>query len=93
MATKPASRVGSLADTVRNNLREVRHGFAPWCDRLPEELLPEVERFHADWVAGAYGRHARPVALLVSRWLAEHGIHVGEQGVTAWLRRRDWKPR
>lgn len=95
MATKSAGRVGksSLAETVRGNLREVRHGFLPWCDRLPDELKAEVAEFHARWLSGEFGQHARPVALLVSKWLAEHGLTVGEQGVTTWLRRTDWKPR
>lgn len=95
MATKSSGSAGksSLDDFVGGNLREVRRGFLPWCDRLPPDLASEVVDFHARWVAGEFGPHARPVALLVSRWLEGRGVHVGEQGVTAWLKRRDWKPR
>lgn len=88
MPSDRKKHAGGLAEMVRANLRPVRHGFAPWHERLPADARAEVDEVKRAWLAGKLGAQMRPVALLVAKYLADNGIcTIGEQGVIAWLKK------
>ena len=62
------------------------HGSRPWWERVPPEHQATVDAIHEAWHAGTFGPSKRPAARVIAATLAEFGIAIGEQGVTAWLR-------
>jgi len=81
------SQSASLVDAVRSSLAASKTGFRPWHERLTPEAAAEVDQLRRAWVAGELGTSMRPVAKLVSQYLAANNIcTVGVQGVVAWLK-------
>ena len=84
----PRPPAGSLAEAIRVGLADSRPGFKPWYERLTPEQRAEVEAVKAQWLAGQLGKHRKPLAELISRYLKDQQIcDVGTQGVIQWLRK------
>lgn len=78
----PSEVVARIAAQVPRNA----HGTRPWWERYAETHGELLDAIHAGWHAGTFGPRKLPAAKIISATLAEHGITIGEQGVTTWLR-------
>jgi hypothetical protein len=79
--TKARDIVAEIASKVPRDT----HRNRPWWERVPPEHQPTLDAIHAAWHAGTFGSRKRPAARVISAAIAEFGISIGEQGVTAWL--------
>ena len=73
----------SLLDEVENNIPKSK-GFAPWYEKLPDDIREECEQIKAAWQAGRLGTKTG-LANALSRSLKSRGIGIGCSGVIKWL--------
>lgn len=73
----------SLLDEVENSLPKGK-GFAPWYEKLPDDIRKECEQIKAAWQAGRLGTKTG-LATALSRSLKARGIDIGYAGVVRWL--------
>ena len=82
----PAS--SSLADAIRNNVPPPPRRTLPWHERIPAEVLAELEELKREHLAGEINATRTALAITISTQLRLRGLSdVGRQGVEAWLRK------
>ena len=81
MAAKPKP---SLLDDVRSRVVNTKPGFRCWWERLPPDVLAELEAVRADFNPAVDQKRAYALAVITS--LQERGYQVaGEESVIKWL--------
>ena len=79
----------TLLDDVLSRVKTKRPGFAPWYERLPDDLRVELDALRQQWHAGQIGSQKRSLAVAIAEVVAERGNpKPGEQAVIAWLSRK-----
>lgn len=64
-----------------------QRGTRRWYERVDTDQAQLLEQIMAGWIAGEFGTARRTASQVISKWLQERGIAIGEQGVDAWLKR------
>ncbi len=82
----PAS--SSLADAIRAAIPPPPRRTLPWYERLPADVLAELEELKREHRAGTLPGTRVALAITISEQLRLRGLSdVGMQGVSAWLRK------
>jgi len=82
----PAS--SSLADAIRANVPPPPRRTLPWHERIPADVLAELEQVKREHRAGTLPGTRVALAITISEQLRLRGLSdVGLQGVSAWLRK------
>ena len=82
----PPSR--SLADAIRAAVPPPARRTLCWYERLPPELLAELEEVKREYRAGTLKASKTGLAMTISTQLRLRGLSdVGRQGIEAWLRK------
>jgi len=82
-------RATSLLDDVLARVKTRRPGFAPWYERLPEDLQDELVAIRTRFQAGDIDSQKKAFAVAIAEVVAERGHQKpGEQAVIAWLNRK-----
>lgn len=82
----PPSR--SLADAIRAAVPPPPRRTLPWHERLPADVLAELEEVKREHRAGKLQGTRVALAITISEQLRLRGLsEVGMQGVSAWLRK------
>ena len=82
----PAS--SSLADAIRANVPPPPRRTLPWHERIPADVLAELEQVKREHRAGTLPGTRVALAITISEQLRLRGLsEVGMQGVSAWLRK------
>ena len=82
----PPSR--SLADAIRAADPPPARRTLCWDERLPPELLAELEEVKREYRAGTLKASKTGLAMTISTQLRLRGLSdVGRQGIEAWLRK------
>jgi hypothetical protein len=80
----------SLADRVADRVASIRHGPRSFFDRLGPEAQAELLEVRRRWQAGELPASASALADLLIEEATASGYEVcGNQGMRAWLARRD----
>lgn len=88
MAKSPSP---DILTAIRSAIPASPHRVPAWWQKLPPELLQELEHLRAEWYAGRQPGSKSAVAKAISDELVRRGLSdVGRQGVTKWL--NDGKP-
>ena len=83
---RPAS--SSLADAIRANVPPPPRRTLPWHERIPADVLAELEQVKREHRAGTLPGTRVALAITISEQLRLRGLSdVGLQGVSAWLRK------
>lgn len=83
---RPAS--SSLADAIRANVPPPPRRTLPWHERIPADVLAELEQVKREHRAGTLPGTRVALAITISEQLRLRGLsEVGMQGVSAWLRK------
>lgn len=79
------SKRRSLMDEVLERIP--KKGFKPWNERIPPDLLAELEALRAAFWAGQMPTRTTRTGLshAISKSLQGRGVHVGHAGVNRWL--------
>lgn len=84
--SQPASK--SLADSIRAAIPPPPRRTLPWHERLPADVLAELEEVKREHRAGKLQGTRVALAICISEQLRLRGLsEVGMQGVSAWLRK------
>ena len=84
--SQPASK--SLADAIRASIPPPPRRTLPWHERLPADVLAELEEVKREHRAGKLAGTRVALAITISEQLRLRGLsEVGMQGVSAWLRK------
>ena len=84
--SQPASK--SLADAIRAAIPPPPRRTLPWYERLPADVLAELEEVKREHRAGKLQGTRVALAICISEQLRLRGLsEVGMQGVSAWLRK------
>ena len=84
--SQPAS--SSLADAIRANVPPPPRRTLPWHERIPADVLAELEQVKREHRAGTLPGTRYGLAATISEQLRLRGLSdVGIQGVSAWLRK------
>ena len=84
--SQPASK--SLADAIRAAIPPPPRRTLPWYERLPADVLAELEEVKREHRAGKLQGTRVALAICISEQLRLRGLsEVGLQGVSAWLRK------
>ena len=79
----------TLLDDVLSRVKTKRPGFAPWYERLPDDLRVELDALRQQWHAGQIASQKRALAVAIAEVVADRGnTKPGEQAVIAWLSRK-----
>ena len=79
----------TLLDDVLSRVKTKRPGFAPWYERLPDDLRVELDALRQQWHAGHIASQKRALAVAIAEVVADRGnTKPGEQAVIAWLSRK-----
>lgn len=62
-------------------------GCRPWFERVDASQAKLLEQIMAGWKAGELGTRRKTAAVAIAAELAAHGIDIGWQGVSEWLRK------
>ena len=62
-----------------------RTGYLPWYERVNDDQAEMLAAILEGWRAGRFGAAKNTAARTISAYLERHGIHIGRQGVIAWL--------
>lgn len=82
----PAS--SSLADAIRAAIPPPPRRTLPWHERIPADVLAELEQVKREHRAGTLPGTRVALAITISEQLRLRGLsEVGMQGVSAWLRK------
>ena len=85
-ASRPASK--SLADAIRAAIPPPPRRTLPWHERLPADVLAELEEVKREHRAGKLQGTRVALAITISEQLRLRGLSdVGRQGIEAWLRK------
>jgi len=78
----------SLADAIRANVPPPPRRTLPWHERIPADVLAELEQVKREHRAGKLPGTRVALAMTISEQLRLRGLsEVGLQGVSAWLRK------
>ncbi len=84
---KTSQPSSSLADAIRANVPPPARRTLPWHERLPAEVLAELEQIRQEHRSGTLVGSRTALATTISEQLRLRGLsEVGKQGVEAWLR-------
>ena len=84
-----ANKKPSVIDDVLSRVRMRKPGFAPWYERLPEDLRNELETLRRRWHAGELTMQKRSLCVAVAEVVADRGHQEpGIQAVITWLNRK-----
>ena len=85
-ASRPVSK--SLSDAIRAAIPPPPRRTLPWHERLPADVLAELEEVKREHRAGKLLGTRYGLAATISEQLRLRGLSdVGIQGVSAWLRK------
>ena len=85
---KSQSASSSLADAIRAAVPPPPRRTLPWHERLPADVLAELEEVKREHRAGKLQGTRVALAITISEQLRLRGLSdVGMQGVSAWLRK------
>ena len=85
-ASRPASK--SLSDAIRAAIPPPPRRTLPWHERLPADVLAELEEVKREYRAGTLKASKTGLAMTISTQLRLRGLSdVGRQGIEAWLRK------
>jgi hypothetical protein len=85
-ASRPASK--SLSDAIRAAIPPPPRRTLPWHERLPADVLAELEEVKREHRAGKLQGTRVALAITISEQLRLRGLSdVGRQGIEAWLRK------
>jgi len=77
----------SLADAIRAAVPPPAKRTLPWYERIPADVLAELEQIRREHRCGTLQGSRIAVAITISEQLRLRGLSdVGRQGVEAWLR-------
>jgi hypothetical protein len=62
-----------------------KKGFKPWHEKVPADLLAELEEVRRQYRSGALGGTKTGTATALSKALQARGIDIGQRGVEKWL--------
>jgi hypothetical protein len=83
---RPASK--SLSDAIRAAIPPPPRRTLPWHERIPADVLAELEQVKREHRAGTLPGTRYGLAATISEQLRLRGLSdVGIQGVSAWLRK------
>ncbi len=78
----------SLADAIRAAVPPPPRRTLPWHERIPADVLAELEEVKREHLAGTLNVTRTALAMTISEELQRRCIcDVGRQGVEAWLRK------
>ena len=79
-----------LRDVIARDAQPKKRGFPAWHERLPADVLAEVQAVRADWHDGTLCTQVRTLARSISEHLRSRGLPTaGPDEVAKWLHRRD----
>lgn len=83
------SKKRTLMDEVLERIP--KKGFKPWNERIPPDLLAELEALRAAFWAGQMPTRTTRTGLsyAISKSLQERGVDIGHSGVKKWLENHD----
>jgi len=77
-----------LADAIRASVPPPPRRTLPWHERIPADVLAELEAIRSEHRAGTLTGTRVALAITISEQLRLRGLSdVGMQGVSAWLRK------
>lgn len=86
MAKKPSLRDLCIAQAPART----KGGPAPWIDRVPAELRPEIQAIVNEWIAGGEIRKAYPSKRALHRWIITvPGIDVSHSCFTEYMLKQE----
>lgn len=86
----PAQRKMTLADRVRQRVKDAPPPHKCWFDRLDDEHRAEMLEIKRAWMAGELKIAAIRLAEYISDVLKEAGVvEIGYQGVINWLKNKN----
>jgi hypothetical protein len=88
VAKPKTSQPNSLSDAIRAAIPPPPRRTLPWHERIPAEVLAELEQLKREHRAGKLLGTRYGLAVTISEQLRLRGLSdVGIQGVSAWLRK------
>ena len=78
-----------LLDDVVQSLPSGRPGFAPWYERMPQEVREELEEIRRRFHAGELATRSNTLARVLSAKLAERNlVDIGAHTINRWLAKK-----